>query len=268
MKNTNTPAIDLNKLRSIETSSLSASWGGGPARLRLSTVFQSTEELGISWPSSVSDTIDAASHAIALGQSITKPGRAPLTWEDISGPDALKRINHAAMQDNLKTLIIGPALTEVTQAAYRRVTETIIAATPELLAKVAELAKTHKDDRDLTLIAAKLPANLRAKVSRWANISTAYTILLQITEHRAFDKIERNSSAFTLHSWTTEQWTALHESEDTLAEHRTVDWMPWAIENGITIDPAKSVEELAARTKAANDAAENYNRKHRPKRSY
>ena len=266
MNDNSTPST-LSNLRTIESSARTASWGGA-SPLRLSRAIEGTEALGLSWPSDVTDTINAAAQAIALGRNITRPGREPLTWTDISSPDAVERINHAVMQDNLKTLRTVEALTEVTRAANGQVARVITAAAPGMLTQVAKLAEKHQEDRDLALMAAKLPSNLRAKVSRWENIAITHTELLRIAEPQAFEKLERNSSAFALHTWTTQQWLELHESHDTLSEHKLVDWMPWAIENGVSVAPATSVEELASRTKAANDVAENYNKKHRPKRNW
>lgn len=264
-----TQHINIDHVQTIETNHYSTTWGMHAKGAKLQHIINDTQQLGILWPSHVSETVEIACNAIQQVRSSLKSKRPELTWDDLQTPDLSARIRTAAVDDSLQSLSLNKVSQEVLSLALRHTIQAVKAEAPEMLNQVIEYAKGHAQDRDLIIITGKLPAQLQDQLGKWRYVSQAHQQLIELIDPATYGKLERNTDAHLLHEWTDEQWLALHTEQDTLTEHAmNVNWMKWAIENNVTVSPAATAAEVDARTKRANDIGSDYNRKHRRTRLY
>lgn len=257
IKTNTTAPLNAAAVRQIENSS----FGSGMYRgLKIARAAEATTTAGIEWPAETVDRVDQIAQALAR-VVVLSGDREPLGLDDLLAPDAVERTRAAISIDEGGTRRATVAQRQMASAAIVGLNNAVQAVAPAMLDTVADWLIEHGDERHIARAARDLPRHMAARVTAWNSAVTAHTELLRITDPMGFEDLERNEAMHRLYSWTPAQLLAFHAEHDLLSEVRTStpNWWDWPGLHEVELNPARSVDELARRTRQGNDQAEAYN---------
>lgn len=257
-KNANTTApLNAQAVRQIENSS----FGSGMYRgLKIAKAAEATVAAGLGWPTETVNRVDQIAQALAR-VVVLDADRPALTLDDLLADDATERTRAAISIDEGGTRRATKAQQELSAAAIVGLNSAVQAVAPAMLDTVADWLIEHQDERHLARAARDLPRHMASRVTAWNSAVTAHAELLRIADPMGMDDCERNEAMHRLYSWTPAQLLAFHAEHDLLSEVKTStpNWWDWPGLHEVELNPARSVDELARRTRQGNDAAEAYN---------
>lgn len=256
-KTKTTALLNAAAVRQIENSS----FGSGMYRgLKIARAADATTTAGIEWPTETVNMVDQIAQALAR-VVVLSGDREPLGLDDLLAPDAVERTRAAIATDEGGTRRATVAQQQMVSAAIIGLNNSVQTVAPAMLDTVADWLIEHGEERHIARAARDLPRHMAARVTTWNSAVTAHTELLRITDPMGMDDTERNEGMHRLYSWTPAQLLAFHAEHDLLSEVKTStpNWWDWPGLHEVELNPARTVDELARRTRQGNDAAEAYN---------